>query len=402
MSDTPAMSRVRTVLTRPLLGGLLLLAPVALAGSAHAADELPAPTPADPYVPPAQKQLSPADIVITRGPEPRQLSFSTRQGSPLALLLVTTSDDGRVRVTSPGTDFTQPSTWRQFGFGDLCWRTTPPDPDSFVLPEPTLPFVGPPGTWQYSNVIVSTVKGPVVYNKPLPNEYVTGQGAAMEGLIACVVPAAAQGARQGLRADIDDENPIAVASRAPVAPGAVVSPLPIAPSTPTAEPVTPEVLPTTPEPVESSTSQTGGGVEEGHHLPRDDLGGQPLHTDHHQRELGGEFRSPRAHRPAVSAGRLGRRHPTDRRGQPGSELARRSGSAGERVRSRRPAHRSVATDHSSGEASQARAAGHHGAAAHAAHRAADRDCDPDPWPQQPGQPKCHTIATDRHGHPESQ
>ncbi len=205
MSDTGPVARVTDLRRRAFVSGLLALGAVALAASAHAADDPVAPAPAAPYVPPAQKQLTPQDIVITRGPEPRQLTFSTKQGSPLALLLVTTSDDGRVRISSPGTDFTQPSTWRQLGFGDLCWRTTPPSAEAFVLPEPTLPFSGPPGTWQYSNVIVSTAQGPVVYNKPLPNQYVTGQGSAMESLIACVVPAGGSVDREALRAD-DAEN----------------------------------------------------------------------------------------------------------------------------------------------------------------------------------------------------
>ena len=201
MSHARQVTQVRRLLHGTVLAGLLVLSPIALAGSAHAADDPAAPTPADPYIPPPQKQLSPKDIQITRGPGPRQLTFSTKQGAPLALVLVTTSEDGRVRITSPGTDFTQPSTWRQLGFGDICWRTAPPSPDIFVLPEPVLPFTGPPGTWQYSNVIVSTANGPVVYNKPLPNEYVTGQGSPMESLIACVVPAGTDVARPSLRAD---------------------------------------------------------------------------------------------------------------------------------------------------------------------------------------------------------
>ncbi len=200
------MARVRGGLISALTCALLVLAPVASVGPAQAADEVAAPTPADSYIPPPQKQLSPKDIVITRGPGARELTLSTKQGSPLALILVTTSDDGRVRITSPGTDFTQPSTWRELGFGDICWRAIPPSPESFVLPEPTLPFTGPPGPWQYSNVIVSTQNGPVVYNKPLPNEYVTGQGSAMESVIACVVPAGQDISGQSLRADDPDDG----------------------------------------------------------------------------------------------------------------------------------------------------------------------------------------------------
>ncbi len=152
---------------------------------------------ADPYVPPPVKQLQPDEIRIQRGPEPRQLQFVTTSGAPLALVVVATSGDGRVKVASPGTDFGAPSTWRRLGFGDICWKARLDNAESYVLPASSLPFTGPPGNWRYSNVIVGTAGVPVVYNKPEPGEYVTGQGSPIESVISCV----SAGGTRSMRSD---------------------------------------------------------------------------------------------------------------------------------------------------------------------------------------------------------
>ena len=128
---------------------------------------------------------------MKRGDKPGQAKLVTRDGGPLSVLLATTSGGGRVKVVSPGADFSRPSTWRQLGFGDICWKYAKlPATDSFLLPGSQLPFTGPPGDWRYSNVIVGTERGPVVFNKPLAGEFVTGQGSPIQSVISCVSAAA--------------------------------------------------------------------------------------------------------------------------------------------------------------------------------------------------------------------
>jgi len=219
----------------------ILAAPLPLALPVQAASDTP-PTPADVFIPPSPKTLEPQDIVVVQGAKPGQAKLKTRDGGPLALLAVTTTADGRVNVVSPGTDFTRPSTWRELGFGDICWRSPLTGEDTYVLPASTLPFVGPPGDWQYSNVIVWSERGPRVFNKPAPGEYVSADGAPIEYVISCV---SAGTKDRVFRAD-PVPAPIATADPLPLA---SADPAPLPSASPTASP-----SPTTAE--DSSTTTT--------------------------------------------------------------------------------------------------------------------------------------------------
>ncbi len=165
---------------------LLAPLPLALPAAADGSAESAAAIPADPFVPPVDKVLTPSKIHLTTGSQDGRLRL-VAENQPLALIAVATDGDGRVRVTSRGTDFTQPSLWRQQGFGDMCWRQTGFDgQETYTLPPAAVPFAAPRADWEYGNVIVGTAHGPVVFNRPLVGEYVSGMGSPIESVIVCL------------------------------------------------------------------------------------------------------------------------------------------------------------------------------------------------------------------------
>ena len=165
---------------------LLAPLPLALPAAADGSAESAAAIPAYPFVPPVDKVLTPSKIHLTTGTQDGRLRL-VAENQPLALIAVATDGDGRVRVTSRGTDFTQPSLWRQQGFGDMCWRQTGFDgQETYTLPPAAVPFAAPRADWEYGNVIVGTAHGPVVFNRPQAGEYVSGMGSPIESVIVCL------------------------------------------------------------------------------------------------------------------------------------------------------------------------------------------------------------------------
>jgi hypothetical protein len=96
------------------------------------------------------------------------ITLQPRLNSPSPQLLNVRTSDPRIRVTvrSSGSNYNQPSTWVNEGFGSYCWKIEPfADGDyTYVLPNPSAPpdpaYAGQP----YSSVIVKA--GSVVESDP--------------------------------------------------------------------------------------------------------------------------------------------------------------------------------------------------------------------------------------------
>ena len=182
----------------------------------------------------------------------------SRTDQPLAIYAVQNDGTSDVRVARRGADFTEPSLWREMGFGDLCWTFSPTAATTeLTLPGPLVPFRTVPNVWAYSAVIVMTNGGPIVYKKPKQGQTVSGQGLEITGGVVCV-KAVISG--QGLRADPTDSAAPGTATPAtapaPAPATASAAPATIAPRPSATTSATPGTIAPQPSPSPTKASAT--------------------------------------------------------------------------------------------------------------------------------------------------